>query len=276
MSWKEEITRLEDYRIHHLPGDILRANQKNSTVHPVWSNTTAYNEGNIVVYNNLQYTAKFGNTNVNPDSTKLVSYAGGMVPEGSLYWGTGRNLVGSSARTPKEASNRIKRNFLAYQNVNKQLSEIIRKSTPQDLGATLSQIGVLQQNVANLKKEIKQAKSDLDTSEQRENQMKLSPPEISHYQGLSTYFGITKPLKFISVPILFGLSIFLVIASILLLKENFLFGLSLNRPSIGISQFSLIDSIKDPRIWATLFGASLIVILFLSLRIANKLPVLPA
>jgi len=276
MSVQDEITRLEDYRIHHLPGDILRANQKNPTVHRAWSNSTAYTEGNIVTYKNLQYTAKFGNTNVVPDSTTVVAYAGGMVPEGSLYWGTGRSTSGASV-TPRDASNRIKNNFLAYQNVNKQLSETIRKSTPQDLGATLSQIGVLQQNIATLKSEIQHAKSDLDTSEQRESQMKLSPPEISNYQGLSTRFGVTKPLKFASVPILFGLSIFLVIASILLLKENFFNGLSLGSSSRGFGpQISFMDYIKDPRIWATLFGASMIVILFLSLRIANKLPVLPA
>ena len=276
MSVQDEITRLEDYRIHDLPGDILRANQTNPTVHRPWSNSTAYTQDNIVIYKNLQYTAKFSNTNVVPDSTKLVEYAGGMVSEGSLYWGTGRPTSGASV-TPKQASNRIKSNFLAYQNVNKQLSETIRKSTPQDLGATLSQIGTLQQNIATLKSEINNAKSDLDTSEQRESQMKLSPPEISNYQGLSTKFGVTKPLKFASVPILFGLSIFLVIASILLLKENFFSGLSLGSSSTGfVPQISFMDYIKDPRIWATLFGASMIVILFLSLRIANKLPVLPA
>jgi len=91
MSVQDEITRLEDYRIHHLPGDILRANQKNPTVHRAWSNSTAYTEGNIVTYKNLQYTAKFGNTNVVPDSTTVVAYAGGMVPEGALYLGTGRS-----------------------------------------------------------------------------------------------------------------------------------------------------------------------------------------
>ena len=215
MSWKDtissEITRLEDYRIHNLPGDITRANQPASTAQ-------------------------------------------------------------------KDASNRIKANFLAYQNVNKQLTQIIRQSTPQDLGATLSEIGKLQQTVAGLKSDIKRAKVDLETAEERDKQMKLSPPQTSDYQGSSTWFGITRPLKFATVPILFGTSIFLSIATILLLKEYFLLGIHLptagHAPGLGASSIGAI--IRDPRIWATLFGASLIVILFLSLRIANKLPVLPA
>lgn len=215
MTWKDtissEITRLEDYRIHNLPGDITRSNQPASTAQ-------------------------------------------------------------------NDASNRIKTNFLAYQNINKQLTQIIRESTPQDLGGTLAEIGKLQQGLEELKSDIIRAKVDLETAEERDKQMKLSPPQTSDYQGSSTWFGITRPLKFVTVPILFGVSIFLSIATILFLKEYFLLGIHLPTAghTSGIGILSISSIIKDPRIWATLFGASLIVILFLSLRIANKLPVLPA
>jgi len=54
-----------------------------------WSEKLAYKVGSIVYYNSLYYTARFGNTNVIPNSTQLVRYGGNMVEQGQLYWGTG-------------------------------------------------------------------------------------------------------------------------------------------------------------------------------------------
>jgi hypothetical protein len=166
-------------------------------------------------------------------------------------------------------------NFRSWQMLNKDFATYIQNKTPQNISTTLSDIGTKQQQISTLKTEIKQAKSDSEVAEQRDTQIKLSPPETSNYQGLSTFFGITRPLKFISVPILFGISVFLLIVSILLLKENFLLGTGYSfgtPPSISTD----VSILKDPRIWGTLFGASVIIILFMSLKIAGKLPVLPA
>ena len=166
-------------------------------------------------------------------------------------------------------------NFLAYQNINKQLSEIIKRSTPPDLGGTLSTIGSNQQKIDALKKEIRLAKTDLDVAKERDTQIQLSPPQQSNYQGISVYFGLVKPVHFVSVSILFGISVLLLVSAVLLLKENFLLGF----PVAGISLTGVTPEstsfFSDPRLYATIAGASLIVILFLSLKIANKLPVLP-
>ena len=179
-------------------------------------------------------------------------------------------------RSPNNVSiTRLFNNFGLWQLLNKDFATYIQNKTPQNISTLLSNIGTKQQQINTLKAEIKQAKSDSEVAEQRDTQIKLSPPETSNYQGLSTFFGITRPLKFISVPILFGISVFLLIVSILLLKENFLLGTGYSfstAPSISTD----VSILKDPRIWGTLFGASVIIILFMSLKIAGKLPVLPA
>jgi hypothetical protein len=175
----------------------------------------------------------------------------------------------------KRAVTTVSNNFLAYQNVNRQLSEIIKRSTPPDLGGTLSTIGSNQQKINSLKKEIQLAKNDLDVAKQRDKQIQLDPPQQSNYQGISIYFGLIKPVHFISISILFGISILLLISAVLLLKENFLLGFPVASISISGVTPTSTSFYKDPRLYATIAGASLIVIIFLSLKIANKLPVLP-
>jgi hypothetical protein len=165
--------------------------------------------------------------------------------------------------------------YRAYKNINLELSKVIHNSTPPDLGQRLSQIGSDQQKIAHLKKEIRQAKTDLQTAQERDQQIKLDPPQVSEYQGVSKYFGIVKPLHFVSVALLLGSALFIFIVTALLVKDNFLTGVVISTSGLGSPTLST-NFVKDPRVWATLFGASLVVILFLSLKIANKLPTLPA
>ena len=189
------------------------------------------------------------------------------------------NLQDDLARAKQPGANpkfaaRVMDSYRSYKNVNVELSKNIRDSTPPDLGSRLSTIGTNQQKVEQLKKEIAQAKTDLQTAQERDQQIKLDPPQVSEYQGISKYFGIVKPLHFISIPILLGAALFIFIVTVLLVKDNFLTGVI--SASFGSTTPDLsTNPLKDPRVWATLFGASLIVILFLSLKIANKLPTLP-
>ena len=171
----------------------------------------------------------------------------------------------------QQAVARIAKNFLQYQNINRQLSDIIRRSTPPDLGSTLSKIGQDQQKIEQLKKEIAQARLDLETAEQRNAQVEHPQIPVSEYQGLTSSFGITKPFHMISISILIGVSFFLFIVSVLIFKDNFLTGL-LYSSGAGMASAGIMGFLRDPRVWATLFGAACITILFLSLKIANKLP----
>jgi hypothetical protein len=180
----------------------------------------------------------------------------------------------SDARVKTAALNNIKAKFLAYQALNKQLSQIVRESTPTDIGSTLASVGQLQQDIQNLKSELKTTQADVEVAEDREKQMQQDPVEVSNYEGVSAKIGVVKPLYRISVPFLIGSGLFLIIVSVLLFKENILVGIPVptlqQQPS-----YSVLSFLKDPRIWGSLFGAACIVILFLALKISGKLPILP-
>jgi hypothetical protein len=180
----------------------------------------------------------------------------------------------SDARVKTAALNNIKAKFLAYQALNKQLSQIVRESTPTDIGSTLASVGQLQQDIQNLKSELKTTRADVEVAEDRQTQMQQDPVEVSNYEGVSAKIGVVKPLYRISVPFLIGSGLFLIIVSVLLFKENILVGIPMptlqQQPS-----YSILSFFKDPRIWGSLFGAACIVILFLALKISGKLPILP-
>jgi len=179
-----------------------------------------------------------------------------------------------SSDAQRQALSRINSRFSQYQQVNTRLSELIKQNTPTDIGSTLSTIGTNQQKIGSLKQQIKAAKSDVDVAQERDSQIQMNPTHVSEYQGISVYFGLTKPLHKISVPILFGVSIFLLICAILLLKENLFAGITL--PSISGPGATNTSFIRDPRLYGTLFGAACVVIIFLVLKMTNKLPVLSA
>jgi hypothetical protein len=180
----------------------------------------------------------------------------------------------ADTRVKTTALNNIKAKFLAYQALNKQLSQIVRESTPTDIGSTLASVGQLQQDIQNLKSELKTTQADVEVAEDREKQMQQDPVEVSNYEGVSAKIGVVKPLYRISVPFLIGSGLFLIIVSVLLFKENILVGIPVptmpQQPS-----YSVLSFLKDPRIWGSLFGAACIVILFLALKISGKLPILP-
>jgi len=180
----------------------------------------------------------------------------------------------SDARVKTAALNNIKAKFLAYQALNKQLSQIVRESTPTDIGSTLASVGQLQQDIQNLKSELKTTQADVEVAEDRQTQMQQDPVEVSNYEGVSAKIGVVKPLYRISVPFLIGTGLFLIIVSVLLFKENILVGIPV--PTLPQqSSYSVLSFLKDPRIWGSLFGAACIVILFLALKISGKLPILP-
>jgi hypothetical protein len=176
-------------------------------------------------------------------------------------------------RTKGPALETINRNFLAYQNLNKDLSQIVRQATPQDIGASLASVGQLQQDILQLKDDLKMATADAEVAADRESQIQQDPVVVSNYEGISAKVGIAKPLNRISVALLIGAGLFLIIVSVLLFKENILAGVP---PLPAMQQgSSIVTFFKDPRVWGTLFGSACIVILFLALKIAGRLPILP-
>uniref|UniRef100_A0A6C0IB41 Uncharacterized protein n=1 Tax=viral metagenome TaxID=1070528 RepID=A0A6C0IB41_9ZZZZ len=178
-------------------------------------------------------------------------------------------------QTKGPALDRINRNFLAYQNLNKDLSQIVRQATPQDIGSSLASVGQLQQDILQLKDDLKMATADAEVAADRESQIQQDPVVVSNYEGIGAKVGLAKPLNRISVALLIGSGLFLIIVSVLLFKENILAGIPPLPAMQQGSSSSIVTFFKDPRVWGTLFGSACIVILFLTLKIAGKLPILP-
>jgi hypothetical protein len=205
--------------------------------------------------------------NVLAEKTRLETYRTRMLPNDITRSRDGDDITRNAALIT------INRNFLAYQNLNKELSQIVREATPDDIGGSLQSVGTLQQDILRLKDDLKMATADAEVAADRESQIQQDPVVVSNYEGISAKVGFVKPLNHISVAILIGSGIFLIIVSILLFKENILAGLP---PLPAIQQgSSIVTFFKDPRVWGTLFGSACIVILFLALKIAGKLPTLP-
>jgi len=207
--------------------------------------------------------------NVLAEKTRLETYRTTTLPTDIT-----RSRDGDQ-RTSSTALQTINRNFLAYQNLNKDLSQIVRQATPQDIGASLANVGQLQQDILQLKDDLKMATADAEVAADRESQIQQDPVVVSNYEGISAKVGIAKPLNRISVALLIGAGLFLIIVSVLLFKENILAGVP---PLPGMQQgssSSIVTFFKDPRVWGTLFGSACIVILFLALKIAGRLPILP-
>lgn len=207
--------------------------------------------------------------NVLAEKTRLENYRTRTLPNDITRSRDGDQI------TKGRALDTINRNFLAYQNLNKDLSQIVRRATPQDIGSSLASVGQLQQDLLQLKDDLKMATADAEVAVDRESHIQQDPVVVSNYEGISAKVGLAKPLNHISVAVLIGSGLFLIIVSVLLFKENILAGIPPLPAMQQGSSSSIVTFFKDPRVWGTLFGSACIVILFLTLKIAGKLPILP-
>jgi hypothetical protein len=106
--------------------------------------------------------------------------------------------------------------------INQLLSQAIKNMTTNgDLEAKLKQVGTLRDETANLEKELKHAKHDLETSKARQHDIETPRQDISYYQGFAGRLGFTKPLHLQSIPFLVGFGLLCLFFSGLLLKEFF-------------------------------------------------------
>ena len=106
--------------------------------------------------------------------------------------------------------------------INQKVSEVIKNMTSSgDLEAKLKQVGTLRDETANLEKELKHAKHDLETSKARQHDIETPRQDISYYQGFAGRLGFTKPLHLQSIPFLVGFGLLCLFFSGLLLKEFF-------------------------------------------------------
>jgi hypothetical protein len=150
--------------------------------------------------------------------------------------------------------------------VNQKIKDI---SVSTDIGTKLAENGRLQQEITDLEKEAKEYGDDAKTAELRESLLRSKESDITRHQVV--FLG--RPLRPSSIPYLWALSVLFIGASILMFQTMTpplepLFTTLFGTPSTtgeGLGGGFL----SDVRVWRTLVGAFTIVIVFLSLRVAN-------
>ena len=123
-----------------------------------------------------------------------------------------------------------------------------------DVTNKLQQVGQIQQSIGNLEKELQDAKQDVHTSLARQDNITHAQQETSLYQGFSSYVGFVRPLRKLSVPILFGFSILILFFIGLMLREYMLPVASQFGSMGGISSSSLWEGFTDGRFLSIMGG----------------------
>ena len=167
-------------------------------------------------------------------------------------------------------SARINQNKQAYSQLNQDIAKTIQTlGSDNDMGLLLMENGVLQQTLIALEKESDVVTQDEKAAIARDELLRGRDTQVTKHQ----LFLLGRPLRPASIPILWALSVLFIGVAIVLLQVLFPFspealGMSAEGGSEGIV-VTLMAFLSNPWIWGSLFGAALIVILFLSLKIAG-------
>jgi hypothetical protein len=152
-----------------------------------------------------------------------------------------------------------------YKKLNSDLSGKIREmSTAGDMGAILEQNGRLQSDISALQVRLKESEEDVKSAEQRDELLRSQDRNITKHQ----VFMLGRPLRPSSIPYLWALSILLIGVSLLIFQTQ---GPPLLLPIMEwlSMQSGASATFFDSRVWMVLSAALAIVIIFLSLRVAN-------
>ncbi len=134
---------------------------------------------------------------------------------------TRRILSTADAATITAALNR-------YTTLNQQLQQLITNASRNtDTGAITTNIGALQQEIKNLQEEHAQVKQEADTAAARKRSVETVEQNVSYHQ----LYLIDRPLRQLSIPTLFTLSVAFLLGGI-----HFLY--KINAPTVTESSFN--------------------------------------
>lgn len=215
-------------------------------------------------YNALTATeADLNNTAIKDLNRYTYSYiASGGVSLNSADDANHKNALAAAERINKYKADMAQ----LVRDVNQKIKDI---SVSTDIGTKLAENGRIQQEITDLEKEAKDYEDDAKTAELRESLLRSKESDITRHQVV--FLG--RPLRPSSIPYLWALSVLFIGASILMFQTMTpplepLFTTLFGTPSTtgeGLGGGFL----SDVRVWRTLVGAFTIVIVFLSLRVAN-------
>lgn len=168
-------------------------------------------------------------------------------------------------------SARINQNKQAFSQLNQEITNTIQTlGSDNDMGLLLMENGALQQTIIALEKENDTVSQDEKAAIARDELLRGRDTQVTKHQ----LFMLGRPLRPASIPLLWALSVLFIGIGILVLQV--LFPLSPQALGLGAAEgggesivVTLFALFSNPWVWGSLFGASAIVILFLSLKIAG-------
>lgn len=164
--------------------------------------------------------------------------------------------------TAVQLSNKIKDKRRQFQELNSEVSRTLQSiSRSDDMGRLLIQNGILQQEINELEKQDKTMEQDVKSSELRDELLRSRESNITKHQ----IYLLGRPLRPSSIPYLWALSVLFIGISLIIFYQ-LMPPLPTYPEGVEVSWTTIIT---DPRLIGTLAGALAIVVVFLSMKIAN-------
>jgi len=152
-----------------------------------------------------------------------------------------------------------------YTTLHSDITSFLRQNANDlNLGGTLEQNGQLQKDIKQYEKTNKDVTNDVETARARDELLRSKKTETNAH----TLFVMDRPLKKGMIPVLWAISILFIGVALVIIR------MQLNDlPSISVSLDSIAaiaaEYLGNPVILLALLGASIIAIIFLSLRLAR-------
>jgi len=191
-------------------------------------------------------------------SNKIAAY----VQTGGLSQNPDTNPAYAEIKTQSNAIKEIKRQYTVLQQ--DIANYITNNARYTDLSGTLKQSGQLKQQLNRLEKINKDLDIDVETALARDELLRSKDTERSSHM----LFLLNKPVKKPMIPVLWIISIVFIGIALILVKQN----MPDNLLPIGTIQYviSIVAGfVSQPLVLACLLIAAIIVIAFLSLKIAG-------
>ena len=146
-------------------------------------------------------------------------------------------------------------------------SNLTSAQAAHDLQATMKKIGEKKTDIQRLKDLNKKLDSEVESALARDELLRSR----STHRNSHTLFLLDRPVKKQMIPVLWVLSILFIGVALILIKMNMPIP-SGSDASTGVAFSMILGFILQPPVLVTLLGVCIIVIIFLSLKIAGVIP----
>jgi hypothetical protein len=162
-------------------------------------------------------------------------------------------------------TDKINKKKAEFANLNKDLTNTIREfSQTYDTGNLLAENGQIQQEIIGLQKRLEDSKVDAESANLRDSLLRNRERDVSTRQ----LYLLDRPVKKSAIPVFWVLSILFTAVGLYIFKQ--LIPIPTTAPGTGTSIFDgVLSFFKDARVWMSLTGASIIVIIVLAIKVAG-------